>query len=367
MLSSAACKKDTVTAPKTKPVTQAEADTFARRLASALQPCDGRALQRFLDMDGLMRTAVAQSKAPSEAKKDVLAGMRESLDSFVGRLCSGANSTYHLLRVREDHGIRKALFRFLGDDGVNYLEFYIGKNDKDEVLAYDFYSFLSAERVSDTLSNLLDTGFGDVEVMRNPERLARAMAEVERHMAANRFEEARAALASLPKSLRTSHTIMLHDLQIAANLDEATYLAAIDAFEAKFPDDPSLDMVLLDGFYMRKAYAEAAASVERLSRRVGGDPYLDALRAGILSEQGKHAEARALVKRAWDAEPELENIHWVRARVAAREGRFDEVSAALGHLHTAFGVTFTRADIEADPVLAGFVESSEGKTFLDSI
>lgn len=366
-LSFAGCKKDEVTVPKNEPVTPAEAETFARRLASALEPCDGTALLRFLDVDTIMRTAVARSSAPRSAKKGMLAGMTAQLETFASRLCGDPLSTYHLLRVRTDQGVSKALFRFLGDDGVNYLEFYIGKNEQGEVLAYDMYSFLSAELVSETMRELIDRGVKDRDLMKDPTQLTRIMAEVQAHMAANRFAEARAALATLPESLRTGHTVMLNDLQIAANMDEETYLAAIAAFEKKFPGDSSLDMVLLDGFYLRKQYDEATAAIGRLSKRIGGDPYLDALRAGILSEQGKHVAAREAVERALAAEPSLENIHWVRARIAARDKHFAEVAEVLAHLQTAFGVTFTSTDITADPDLAEFAQSAEGKAFLETL
>ncbi len=362
----AGCKKK-VTPPKVEPVTDAEAKTYADKLQKALKPCDAAAVSALLDVSAMVRLAAAASDAPEAMKRGFVKGAVSVGYKFGTQLCADDRSTYTVLRVTTVLGKTKALVRSHGDNGFNYLEVFIGRSESGSVLAYDVYQYLGGERFSEGLRNILDAAVGDRSVMKNPKKLQQTMARVQRLVSEKRHAEARAALGSLPPAIRNTQQVMLNDLLIAAELDEPTYLAAITAFEARFPDTPALDMVSIDGFVMRKQYAKAIAAVTKLRTRVGGDPYLDQLHANMLLLQNKYAEARPLVKKVLAEAPELEDAHWQWVSLLLADKKFPETAAALTQLQSRFSADITRSGLRSQPRYAEFVTSPAGKTFLGTL
>jgi predicted Zn-dependent protease len=104
----------------------------------------------------------------------------------------------------------------------------------------------------------------------------------------------------------------------SAYLGEAQYQSAIDALRRAYPNDASLDLMLLDGYFMKKRYDEALQAVDRIDRSLGGDPYLDVMRANMLLAKGDVDGAYRFATRAVEREPSLSEAQLVLDDIAKR-------------------------------------------------
>jgi hypothetical protein len=96
-------------------------------------------------------------------------------------------------------------------------------------------------------------------------------------------------------------------LQAALRVDEEEIVTATEAFQAAFPTDPALDLVLIDYQFLKQRWDELGRSIDRLDKRVGGDPQLDVIRANVRAAQGDWAGARRVLLLALDEDPLLED------------------------------------------------------------
>ena len=152
-------------------------------------------------------------------------------------------------------------------------------------------------------------------------------------------------------------------LQAALNInDDGEYLRAIEDCRAKMPDDPSVDMISIDYYYMKKRFKEAVDAVDRLDRAVEGDPYLRTLKAGVHAEQGDLAAARADLKAAMEADPGLIDAYWGLIGVTLKDDNYDETLKTLRTIRDRFQVD--PGDLTAVDLYKGFVASPQFQEWL---
>jgi thioredoxin-like negative regulator of GroEL len=162
---------------------------------------------------------------------------------------------------------------------------------------------------------------------------------------------------SLPTQMKTEKTVMLLYVLAAERIDDATYTDAIDRFRQQHPDDPCLDMVSIDGYVLRAQYDEALRAVDRVDEAVGGDPYMNVVRANIHRMQGDLTTSAALAQQAMDQDPKLVDAYWALLTVSLEENEFGETANWLTTIREKFDIEFN--DIRGIPDYAEFLESPE--------
>ena len=145
-------------------------------------------------------------------------------------------------------------------------------------------------------------------------------------------------------------------LLAASKEDEKVYLSAIDAFEKRFPNDPSLALVSIDGFVLKKQPRKAIASVEKLYRFIGGDPYLLLLQAGQYLELKEKDKARDFARRATEQEPSLSNGYDFLLGLTLEDKDYSETVRLLD---------LTEKNLQVD-MLEGVSKTREYAPFLES-
>lgn len=346
-----ACKSSNPPARKVAPPTLAEAEAFAKDFASKMSPCSATALNDALDFDMVITRAVAGRNIPGGAVKQI----KREAPSIGGKFCSQlSEASYTYLRTQMIDGAPQPLFRVITGTAVNYHQLELDKHN-GTIRAADIYLYATGERLSDTFGKLFDS-----MIETSVREAGESMQRVQRLVAAGKHDEALAALKAMPEKLRTSKPLMLMEVQISSNVnDDTKYLAAIEAYGRAFPNDPSLDLVMVDGAYLRKEWAEVHRLVDKLEQRVGGDPYLELLRAEALGESGKRAEAIASAKKATEAEPTLEQAWWQLMTQQSAAQDFAGAVATLGVLSEKFDADVTEDTLRSDERFGGLVESAE--------
>ena len=364
----AGCKgRDAAPPDLVTPATEAEAQTYGQAVARALSGCDPDAVLSLIDIDNVARRAAAGRKVPAAARAGFVRGARQA--GFGKSLCAdlGEGAVVTFLRTR-DHGHGPSpLVRVLSEGGLNYLEFEIGRVPRsDTVRAVDFHNFMAGEPVSAALGRLFEA----MMVRNDPERSVRSVGELKEARAklvAGDVAGARALHDGLPEPLRRDKSIRLFEIQIASEEEDATYLASLERFRRDFPDDPALKLMAVDRSFLRKEFEQGLAAIDQLDAEVGGDGYLDALRASALGALGRHADAIVAARRAVVAVPELQSAWWtlVTAQLAGKDHA--GVAASMDAMRGRFILDLDAATIRADPLWADFAASPEGRAWLQAL
>lgn len=300
----AACRREPPPPPAFEAVAKAEAEAFGERFAKLLDDCRPAELSPLWNADVTARRAAQDTKADGQIKDGlVTAFTSERLwEGQCQGLKSGASKS-HYLGVRELAGTWRPLIRILGDNGLNYAELELGRFPGG-VMAVDARYYNTGEPLSRTLSRLMgsaqtamdDGTIGDGE----------AMMRISQRAQAGDRAGALAIIQELPPALRKDKAIMLMEVGLDPGDDEPRYLAAIKRFEEAYPGDPALDLVSIDGFFLRKEWKRMHATLDRLDRRVA-DPYLDVMRATAFRQANELDKALEAAKRATEREPELQD------------------------------------------------------------
>ena len=347
-------------------------EDLAKRIEGLIAKRDGQAFDALLDVEVMLAKATRGLAVSPENIKAFKQGFRRSFS--LSRQIFDAlqeSGTYSLLRLRRVEGRQRALFRMEADAGFNYHE-YVLSAGPDDLRVQDVYVYMTGEFLSETIRRHAMNSFAsskgfvakllgtDRDYLKNLDKM-KAMNE---HVTRGEFQEGLAVYAKLPASLRVEKTYLIMRLRLALGSgDNDAYAKAIEDFEKAHPTDPALDLLSIDGFFLRKEYAKALASVDRLDKRVGGDPYLDVTRADLHIAAGDHAKGRECAARALKKDPGLDDALWSLVTVSLHGKDFKETVRLLRRLEKDFGAA---PEVESIPLYAEFTKSPEYAEWKDS-
>jgi hypothetical protein len=355
LLWSAACRE--VQPPPVTPVDEAAASAFGADLQAALAPCEAARVDALFDYETMAQLALAGLRL---APAHVETFQRKIGASGLGsRLCGTKQRPvkYRYLGARPRDGERWPLFRLDVDGAFNYVAFRPTRSRDGRVLAADTYMFRHGERGSETMRELLET-FG----VRPGSELKAAAASMRRFreaLAKGDYDEARRVYAEMPPRVRQTKYLMGHAVAMAVSADERQ--RAMDAFAARFPGDPSLDLILLDGHTLNKDYDAVLATVDRIDRAVGGDPYLEMQRSAAYVNIGDLDRALQAAKSGVERVPA--DVHMWSMLMTVQLDRKDIAAAltTIQHLETHFDRDLSDEFLAEDPAWTALIASPEWK------
>ncbi len=183
--------------------------------------------------------------------------------------------------------------------------------------------------------------------------------------ALSRSGDGRGALeiyARLPAEFQHDKTVLLTRVEAAHLLGGKEYDDALQAVRSAIPGDPCLDFILVDYYSAHHQYEELRAAIDRLDRRIGGDPYQDARRAVSYMQEKRYRLARKYAQKAINAEDTLLLGYCVLLQTALAERDFDEARRLLTVMEEKSLMRFS--DLTTVPAYAEFVKSPQYQTWL---
>ena len=355
------------------PVTNDEGRAFARALETAVASGHVEAFDRMIDWDAVLDTATSGLGATDSLRKAFSEGVRKGFREgagFSGAIVSAVKEggRYSLLRLQSNRKRPSFLVRFiLPAGGLNYHEFLIARRPDGQVKAVDLYIFTTGELISQTLRRSFVPAVAH-DARSLIERLTGAEQDYVKHL--SKFEAMSRALIGkrpaealevyrrLPPSLQKDKNALMIRCQAARTMgDDREYSRAMEDFRAAYPKDASVDFISIDYYLLKKQFSEALACVDRVEKAVGGDPFLQTLRAGISIEKGDLEAARKCLQTAIDQEPTLQVSYEGLINVTLQQHKFAETLKALRLLKERFHVE--RKDLETDPAFMEFVKTPE--------
>jgi tetratricopeptide (TPR) repeat protein len=217
-----------------------------------------------------------------------------------------------LLRVHRQGNEQRALFRMSNGADKEYLDFVVLRDTSGKPKIGDYFSYLDGSLFSEEVhqNSLCDAAQMDSRIIptlspAEHEYFAsrfefRKMRELG---GANQFKEACGVYKKFSDALQ-HNPYVLHEYLVARCALGAECDDTIRAYRAARPNDPGLDLHLLGYYVVSRRFDDALASVERLDKAVGGDPYLDADRATIYAMKGNRSAAEKSAQKAVAADPD---------------------------------------------------------------
>lgn len=229
--------------------------------------------------------------------------------------CSENGATYEFVKSFTEGNKTFLLYRLTTSDmGLNYHELELCR-ENGIIKISDIFIYLSGENVSESLFNAYKSLMVEKNKMTNQEEakaikaMTIALPEIKKLSQAGEHQKAYEKLKALPPFLKNLRLMQLLNITIAQDLpDEKIYEKAIDDFRNNFPKAKNLDLLLIDGFILKKQYDNALASVNNLDKNLGIDPYLDFYRYLVSNLKNDTTNSLLFIEKVANAFPNKENI-----------------------------------------------------------
>jgi len=373
---------DSPAARPAQAVSAEDAQQWATAFQQAVRTQDVDTVNQLLDWDALIAKTTALENASPKVKQ-----LREAFSRGVKQASISPETgfahmmsaslegfgDYRPLHMHRTGDQQRALFRLIVANGtVNYHDFILSRSPSGKVVATDFYVFAIGEYYSQFLRRgflpLLHQSGGDsTAALAGPEKdfvaHAAQIGQMGVDVQKKNWQKVLDAYKRLPPSVQASKFVLPMRLLAAQSLDMKEYLATIDDLQKYFPNDPMVNMILIDGYTLREQYGKALEACDQLDKAVGGDPYLKSLRAGVLVKQNKLDAARDMAKKAVVEEPTL--LRGYLGLIEISLNRHDFVDT-LVWIKKAEGLGIQFGNIPNAPAYADFVKSPQGKEWLKS-
>jgi len=353
--------------------------TFAQAMNSAINKGSASEFNGLIDWDSIFDTALTGLTIPAKQRQDLITGLKSSTEKetgFTAQFLKNAKqgAQFKHLRSRRREGRPVVQYRMTlseGSGGINYFDFVVKKSADGKVRAVDVYPYLSAEMISAAFRRgvlpivaSLNRSFVDklLTTEKDYVRDVPKLAEIPALIAQDKNREALAQIKSLRPDTQKDKSVLLLRLRAAQNSDEKEYAAVLEDFQRLYPADPCLDLLLLDHYSMKKEFAKALEGVDRLDKAVGGDPYLNMIRAGLSEADGNLAAAEKFAERAIKEEPTLLRAHFYLIGITLLQKKYDATLAALKKQDQTFEIKYN--DLTTVPAYAGFVKSPQYQEWL---
>jgi hypothetical protein len=192
--------------------------------------------------------------------------------------------------------------------------------------------------------------------------IATAVPAIRTLMNAGKNEQAHKQFLLLPKLFQESKAGMSLLMQITQPLDENIYLGVLADIDRRFPNDSTMGMVLLDWHLLEHRFTKALDIIDHIEKEIGGDPYLNNIRAVAHSLADELTIADELSARVCADFPDLVDVWWIRVSITLKRKDHALTVRLLNQMTEKFEMTY--ADLTTIPDYADFVASPEYKVWI---
>lgn len=270
-------------------------------------------VDEVVDMNALAARSLAGTRTSAKLRDEMEGGLRKGFAVTFLESLQRARNLRPLSIRRQGVEVRVVIRVMTPDRGHNYIELLCQGRPGGQVRAVDVFNWTTGEYISETMRRVLQmtqqqslspldrlAGKDDPNV-----QLLQAINEMNRLSAAGDWQGVLQRYAQLPPKLQREKVFALLRARAAGKVDQAEYMEALKFWQVNFPHDPSIELISFDAVYFQKKYDVALQVTDRLDRNVGGDPFLDLVRAGLYIKLGQPEQAKAHAQEAVRREPEL--------------------------------------------------------------
>jgi tetratricopeptide (TPR) repeat protein len=325
-------------------ISDAEALQAGHYIDSVTSSGSPAALIHFIDLDsllGLVRQQLPDLNDP-EFMRGFRKGFLETGGTFGGQLAStAAMGSYHLLREYAKDGCRHLLFREWGKNGLNYHDYALIKV-RDSIKASDVFVYTVDENISTTIATMSASVAGvDIARLSETDRSLLKLSELRSQKA---YAAAKQVYDQLDRHVQDSKAVQVIYIGICHHLSDSLYHQALEHFAVAFPDAPSVYLMMIDVYYVKKDYDKGLAAVNKLDSLLGKDAFLDLYRGNFYKKMGKKDEALNCYQRLYLNDPTVSINTRTLIIAYAQANRYDDAKKVIGEYKQTSGFQETDLD-----------------------
>lgn len=279
--------------------------------------------------------------------------------------------TYDFMELKKNNKTVVAVFRMIlpGGRGVNYHEYILAKTKSNLVVAADIYVYLTGETLSKSIRRNLITALAEsksaqgVKLSESEQLFVKNISTVKElttAVSSNKSTEARELLLKLPATMRKDKAVQ--SLMLTTYRNASSFNTVLDQVRKANPDDVFMEMLAIDAYAGQKKYEKAIESIDKISARVGGDPYLAILKGRMHLNLGQREEGEALIREAVELDDQLLSGYWNLISFALQDQDHGETLKLLKIIDERFKIKFR--DLKEIPSYKNFIASSEYKEWI---
>ena len=355
----------------TTKIAATDLDAFAEKIEKSIQAKDPSFLNNAFDKITLGEK-LTEGNVKQEFKNQFLKGYFDNFhfgDTIV-RVCSQPNSSYRIVHTYQKNGENHVLFRMvLTNGGLNYHDYRIIKKSSGELKISDIYIYANGETITHQgnrifLQAALSYGMSKGNKISPEEKtMASAFATLKQMNKANAKNKPRQVIKlykQLPAKFQEQKLPMLIALINYSKFSEPDYIKTMEEYKKRFPGDPSLNLIMLDYYFLRKDWKTLNATIDELNRKVDGDPYLKIYTASIALTQKDYKTAMKDSQTVIDKLPYVTNAYFTYITAALKIKDFKGVTEKLQALKKQ-GININKSILETTPIYKEYVKSEEYK------
>jgi hypothetical protein len=362
-------------------LSEEECRQFAKSFTDAINTGNVTAFNALIDWESIFNTALTNMTMTDQQREGVLRELRNATNSELGlgaqlikQVKNGAHFDY--LRPRQNAGRQVLLYRLIiaESGGVTYFEFAVMPGANAKVRVSDIYQYSTAEFLTATFRRMLLPAVANLsrsffdKLLKSEQDLVRDLPKVPEIVTLinqGKYQECLTALKALGPDTQKDKSILIIRMRAAQGVGEKEYAAVLDDLRRLFPNDACMVLMEIDYYTLKKDFPKVFESVDRLDKSVGGDPYLNVLRAGLSELRGDLPGAETFAKRAIEQEPTMLQPYLYLVGNSIKQEKYDVTLDTLKKQDQAFHLTYT--DFSKVPQYAGFVKSPQYKEWLQYI
>jgi hypothetical protein len=260
-------------------LTKEEAISFAKEIEAAIKKGEGIFLDKAFDKNEFIKK---MDLPDQQEAKGFAKGVAEKItigSQIVNELSDRDNFEFikHYEKDKRHHLVYRL---YMDKDGsLNYQDYELVKTSNKCRVA-DIYIYMTGETLTETMRNMYTSlyprSIGEAAVTES-EKIADIgkIKEIRKLINTGNATEAKKMYDDLPDYIKQTKTVAVLRVLLSSGLTTEEYTAAITDFRQRFPNEPGMHLMMIDGYYLQKDYTGMLGAINSLDSQINKDPLLD--------------------------------------------------------------------------------------------
>lgn len=345
-------------------ITRERAEMFARSVETAMNEGNASFVDNAFDLDEIFERITEDIVTTDDDRESFLSGVKPGF-GFAEKLTRelGSEGSFRLVHFNWNDERPAALYRIVPPNGsLNYVELIFGDRDDTVVTIDDVFMYNTGELFTSSMRRLMGADRSNPlynMIASDVKENAATVTTLTDLVKSGEYRKALRQYEAAPGRLKNDKVVQTMRLRAAMEVGEEEYKAALVDVRQRFPNDPSLNLILIDHYYMLKQHDSMLVLLNRLDSIVKGDPYLNLYRALVSAEQGKYEQGRNQLEQVMAYDSTLVVPYYNMMTLALKQGDHTATLRMIEVLEQRFGQKFDPALIESNEAYAQFARSDE--------
>ncbi len=195
------------------------------------------------------------------------------------------------------------IFRFFGNEGINYHEYLLQIENKDQYYIIDIFNYLSGEFLSQTAEQIylpLAMEYSkfqpDESFLQNEVEDLIKLSKVKQLIQEGKLKKAKTLFFTINEDLRATTAFTAIEFQLTSLEDEADYKEILERMMKNTESPACVHLMSIDYYFMNEQYDQCMAAIDSLYSYTKDD-FLDFYRGNIAFAEGNVEKSRAFFQR----------------------------------------------------------------------